>query len=152
MARLRDVHCRQPGDRHCRRTCNTRARNVAEANYIDQLVNEKLKSSGSFRPATARDETFLRRAYLDIVGVLPTPEEYERFVSNTAPNKREQLVDELLGRKEFTELWVMKWAELLQIRTNPTNQVSYKTTLLYFNWLQDQHRQQRADQPDRCRS
>ena len=81
------------------------------------------------------DEVFLRRAYLDVIGVLPTPEEYQRFMANPAPNKREQLVDELLGRKEFAELWVMKWAELLQIRSS--NQVSYKATLLYYNWLQD---------------
>jgi hypothetical protein len=45
------------------------------------------------------------------------------------------LVDELLGRKEFVELWVLKWAELLQIRSS--NDVSYKATLLYYNWLQD---------------
>ena len=45
------------------------------------------------------------------------------------------LVDELLDRKEFAELWVMKWAELLQIRSS--NQVSYKAMLLYYNWLQD---------------
>jgi hypothetical protein len=44
-------------------------------------------------------------------------------------------VDELLGRKEFAELWVLKWAELLQIRSS--NQVSYKAMLLYYNWLQD---------------
>jgi len=56
-------------------------------------------------------------------------------MTSTAPNKRELLVDELLGRKEFAEMWVMKWAELLQIRSS--NQVSYKATLLYHNWLQD---------------
>jgi hypothetical protein len=110
---------------------------LAEANYIDQLVNEKLHKLRIIPSGDCADEAFLRRAYLDIVGVLPTPEEHQRFVSNTAANKREQLVDELLGRKEFTEMWVMKFAELLQIRTNPTNQVSYKSSLLYFNWLQD---------------
>ena len=62
-------------------------------------------------------------------------EEYQRFMNSKAPNKREQLVDELLGRKEFVELWVMKWAELLQIKSS--NQVSYKAMLLYYNWLQD---------------
>jgi hypothetical protein len=66
---------------------------------------------------------------------LPTVEEYQRFMSSKAANKREQLVDELLGRKEFAELWVLKWAELLQIRSS--NQVSYKAMLLYYNWLQD---------------
>jgi Protein of unknown function (DUF1553)/Protein of unknown function (DUF1549) len=56
-------------------------------------------------------------------------------MTSTAPNKRELLVDELLGRKEFVELWVLKWAELLQIRSS--NQVSYKAMLLYYNWLQE---------------
>ena len=50
---------------------------------------------------------------------------------------RAKLVESLTSRKSFTEMWVMKWAELLQIRTNPNNQVSYKATLLYYNWLQD---------------
>src|SRR5207244_2977259 len=72
---------------------------------------------------------------LDIVGVLPTIEEYQRYMASTAANKRGLLVDELLGRKEFAELWVLKWAELLQIRSSV--QVSYKAMLLYYNWLQD---------------
>ena len=56
-------------------------------------------------------------------------------MSDPASNKREKLIDELLSRKEFAELWVLKWAELLQIRSS--NAVSYKATLLYYNWLQD---------------
>ena len=45
-------------------------------------------------------------------------------------------MDQLLARKEFVEMWVMKWAELLQIRSAP-NKLSYKAALLYYNWLQD---------------
>jgi mono/diheme cytochrome c family protein len=110
---------------------------MPEANYIDTLVHEKLHKLRILPSGDAGDEVFLRRVYLDTVGLLPTPAEHQAFVSNPAPNKREQVVDGLLARKEFTELWVMKFAELLQIRTNPTNQVSYKSSLLYFNWLQD---------------
>jgi hypothetical protein len=106
-----------------------------EGNYIDQLVEKKLRKLRIAPSGLASDEVFLRRAYLDIVGLLPTVEEYERFVSSTAPGKREALVDELLARKEFVELWVMKWAELLQIRSS--DQVSYKAMLLYYNWLQE---------------
>ena len=61
------------------------------------------------------DEEFLRRVTLDIAGMLPTPEEHDRFLASTAPNKRATLVDALLERPEFVDLWVMKWAELLQI-------------------------------------
>ena len=108
---------------------------IAEKNYVDTLVNNKLKKLRVASSELCTDEAFLRRAYIDIIGMLPTPEEYQRFTSSTAPNKRDLLVDELLSRKEFAELWVMKWAELLQIRSS--NQVSYKATLLYYNWLQD---------------
>ena len=108
---------------------------MPEKNYIDTLVNAKLKKLRIAPSDICTDEAFLRRVYVDIVGVLPTPDEYSRFMTNTAPNKRDLLVDELLGRKEFSELWVMKWAELLQIRSS--NRVSYKATLLYYNWLQE---------------
>jgi hypothetical protein len=108
---------------------------VPENNYIDTLVNNKLKKLRIAPSELCADEAFLRRAYLDVIGTLPTVEEYQRFMSSTAPKKRELLIDELLGRKEFAELWVMKWAELLQIRSS--NQVSYKAMLLYYNWLQE---------------
>ena len=71
---------------------------------------------------------------IDICGVLPTEEEYYAFMSDDDPNKRVKLVDALLDRKEFVEMWVMKWSELLQIKSS--NQVSYKSMLLYYNWLQ----------------
>ncbi len=109
--------------------------NVPENNYIDTLVNAKLKKLRIEPSGTCSDEVFLRRVYLDVIGLLPTPEEYARFMTSSLPNKRELLVDELLGRKEFAELWVLKWAELLQIRSS--NQVSYKAMLLYYGWLQD---------------
>ncbi len=77
---------------------------------------------------------FCRRVYLDIVGLLPTVEEFSRFVQSSDPDKRAKLIDELLDRKEFVEIWVNKWAELLQVRTVP-NEVSYKGMFLYYNWL-----------------
>lgn len=107
-----------------------------EYNYVDTHVNNKLRKLRILPSELCSDEEFLRRATVDITGLLPTVEEYERFMADTDPNKREQLVDELLGRKEFVEIWVMKWAELLQIRT-VNNRVSYKSALLYFNWLQE---------------
>jgi len=108
---------------------------VTENNYIDTLVNNKLKKLRITPSELCTDEVFLRRASIDITGVLPTVEEYQRFMDSKAPNKRDLLVDELLGRKEFAELWVLKWAELLQIKSS--QQVSYKAMLLYYNWLQD---------------
>lgn len=106
-----------------------------EFNFVDTLVYNKLRKLRILPSGVCTDEEFLRRAHLDIVGVLPTVEEYTRFMEDKDEKKRDKLVDELLNRKEFVEVWVMKWAELLQIRT--TNQISYKSMLRYYNWLQE---------------
>jgi mono/diheme cytochrome c family protein len=107
-----------------------------ENNYIDKLVHDKLHKLRIIPSDTCTDEQFIRRVYLDIVGLLPSTEEYNAFIADKDPSKREKVIDTLLDRKEFTEMWVMKWAELLQIRTN-NNVLSYKATLLYHNWLKD---------------
>ena len=104
-------------------------------NYIDKFVHQKLNKLRIIPSEVCSDEVFLRRVYLDIVGVLPNKEEHSRFLGSADPKKREKLVDELLNRKEFVEIWVMKWAELLTIRT--TQQISYKAMLRYYNWLQN---------------
>lgn len=108
---------------------------LPENNYIDRLVHDKLKKLRIVPSELCTDEEFLRRAHLDIVGELPTVEEHAKFTASMDPKKRELLVDELLGRKEFVEMWVMKWAELLQIRTN--QQITKKSMLRYYEWLQE---------------
>lgn len=112
---------------------------LVEANYIDKLVNDKLDKLRVYPSAIADDQEFVRRLYIDLVGVYPTPEEVRGFLADTRPDKRTQIVDALLQRKEFTEMWVMKWAELLQIRSGLQNNVPpfYKNALLYYNWLSD---------------
>lgn len=110
---------------------------VAENNYIDTLVHTKLKKIRITPSEVADDATFLRRVTLDITGTMPSPEEVRSFLSDKSAKKREKKVDELLERPEFTELWVMKFAELLQIRTD-NNQFQYKSALQYYDWLKDQ--------------
>ena len=107
-----------------------------EFNYVDTLNHAKLRKLRIVPSEICTDEEFLRRASLDIAGMLPTVEEYDRFIADPDPKKREKLVDELIERKEFVEIWVMKWAELLQIRTI-NNRVTYKPMLRYYNWLQE---------------
>jgi hypothetical protein len=104
-------------------------------NYIDQLVGEKLKKLRLLPSGRCTDEEFLRRATIDITGLLPTEDEYAGFLADESSDKRAKLVDRLLERKEFGEIWAMKWAELLMIKT--TNQVSNKTSFLYYTWLAD---------------
>jgi hypothetical protein len=111
---------------------------IASHNYIDDLVHEKLHKMRVVPSEVCTDEDFLRRVYIDVVGMLPPAEAYTAFMADKAPDKRAKLVDELIQRKEFTEMWVMKWAELLQIRSagNVAQGIAYKNALLYFNWLE----------------
>jgi hypothetical protein len=102
-------------------------------NYIDELVATKLEKLRVMPSGLCSDEEFIRRATIDIAGCLPTEEEYNEFMSEMAPDKRKMLVEKLLDRKEFSEIWAMKWADLLMIKSN--NQVSYKATFLYNSWL-----------------
>ncbi|MFT6862350.1 MAG: hypothetical protein ACJAVK_000908 [Akkermansiaceae bacterium] len=113
---------------------------LPEFNYIDKYVHEKLHKLRIIPSEVCSDEVFVRRVFLDIVGLLPSEPERQAFVSDQSPKKREALVDQLLERKDFTELWVMKWAELLQIRTTGNNgtDVTYKSALLWYEWLRGQ--------------
>jgi hypothetical protein len=104
-------------------------------NYVDELIGAKLNKLRILPSGLCTDEEFLRRVSIDIAGSLPTEEEYHTFLSSTDPNKRAVLIDQLLERKEFSEIWAMKWAELLMIKT--TNQVSTKSAYLYASWLTD---------------
>jgi len=112
------------------------------ANYIDSLVYNKHKKVRITPSGMCDDNTFIRRLYLDVIGKLPEPAAVEKFVADKSATKREKLIDELLGRPEFTKMWVMKWAELLQIRTN-NNQFQYKNAILYFEWLRSQFEKNR---------
>ncbi len=109
---------------------------VASRNYIDDAVYTKLKKLRFAPSEVCDDATFIRRVSLDLTGNLPKPEEVEKFLQDTDTAKRDKLIDQLLARKEFAELWVMKWAELLEIRTRD-NRVYPKATVLYFEWLRD---------------
>jgi len=102
-------------------------------NYIDQLVAKKLERLRVLPSAICTDEEFLRRATIDITGVFPTEAEYTEFSAEMAADKRKLLVDKLLNRKEFSEIWAMKWADLLMIKSK--NEVSYKAAFLYNSWL-----------------
>ncbi|WP_425305514.1 DUF1549 and DUF1553 domain-containing protein [Bremerella cremea] len=105
-------------------------------NYIDELVGAKLHKLRIVPSEVCTDEEYLRRVTVDITGKLPTEEEYQVFMADSSEDKRAKLVDRLLERKEFSEIWAMRWAELLMIKS--TNDVSPKSAFLYYSWLTEQ--------------
>ncbi|SFH60983.1 DUF1549 domain-containing protein [Planctomicrobium piriforme] len=107
-------------------------------NYIDELVTAKLKKIRLNPSDVCSDEDFLRRVSIDLVGQLPPAEEYEAFMADASADKRTKKIDELLQRKEFTEMWVSKWSEWLMMRSGGQQQISDKSIVLYYQWLVDQ--------------
>jgi len=106
---------------------------VPENNYVDTRINEKLRNLRVQPSDICSDAEFIRRDSIDICGIVPTPQRISEFVTDPTNDKRAKYIDEMLSRTEFVEIWVMKWSELLQVRS--TRQVSYKATLRYYDWL-----------------
>jgi len=109
---------------------------IEQRNFVDQLVDDKLRNLRITPSEVCNDETFLRRAAIDITGTLPTADDVRKFVADQDTAKRAKKIDELLQRPEFTDIWALKWSELLQVRT-VQNQGSYKAVLLYYDWIHD---------------
>jgi hypothetical protein len=84
-------------------------------NFIDDLVLEKLRSLRIPPSPQADDSRFLRRAYLDTIGLLPTADEARKFLADPDPAKREKLVEALLAREEYVDYWAYKWSDLLLV-------------------------------------
>lgn len=104
---------------------------------IDGHVWETLQRLKLTPSAPAADHKFLRRAYIDIIGRVPTVAEVRAFLDDPSPDKRARLVDDLLQRPEYAEFWANKWADLL--RPNPYR-VGIKATLNYDAWIRDAFR------------
>ncbi|MFL5339235.1 MAG: DUF1553 domain-containing protein [Gemmataceae bacterium] len=84
-------------------------------NFIDELVLRKLAELRLPPAGPCGDREFIRRAYLDAAGILPTPEDVQKFVSDQSPDKRAKLIDALLERPEYVDYWTYKWSDLLLV-------------------------------------
>jgi hypothetical protein len=107
-------------------------------NFIDGLVWDKLQKLRITPSDLCSDTTFVRRAYLDVIGRLPAPTEVRTFLADTGPDRRARLVDRLLERPEYADYWANKWADLL--RPNPYR-VGIKAVFSLDGWLRDSFRQ-----------
>jgi hypothetical protein len=94
----------------------------ARRNYIDDLVLAKLAALRIPPSPLCTEEDFIRRAFLDATGTLPTADEVRKFLADRAPDKRARLIDALLERPEFVDYWAYKWSDLLLVSTRKLSQ------------------------------
>jgi hypothetical protein len=107
-------------------------RTHSEANYIDHHVFAKLQTLRILPSDLCSDAVFLRRVYLDTLGLLPTADEARQFLGDTRSDKRARLIDELLQRPEFADFWALKWSDLLR---NEEKVLDRKGVQVLHDWL-----------------
>jgi hypothetical protein len=106
-------------------------------NYIDELVDAKLKQLEYLPSATSTDAEFLRRVHLDVIGILPTAEATRSFLADQRPDKRARLIDELLDRPEFAKFWALKWGDLLKLTGK---MIGDEGVYKYHRWVEEAFR------------
>jgi hypothetical protein len=119
----------------------------APQNYVDEWAERKFRELGVPPSPLCDDATFLRRVYLDCIGTLPTLEETRRFLDSTDPDKRNQLVDSLLGltgdseqdvfHDEYAAFWTLKWSDLVRASSRA---LGNQGMWALHNWLRDSFR------------
>lgn len=110
-----------------------------QQNVLDGPLFQKLQQLRIPPAGPCSDESFLRRAYLDAAGILPTPSEVIAFQSDTSPDKRSLAIETLLLRPEFTDYWTLQLADLLQNRKERDHDVrGTKGVKAFHGWLREQ--------------
>lgn len=103
-------------------------------NFIDEQVNKKLQSLNLPPSPRGSDEEFVRRVYLDTIGVLPTAQESREFLASEKPDKRDQLIEALLAREEFVDYWSYKWSDLLLVQSRNLKPAAMWS---YYRWIRN---------------
>jgi hypothetical protein len=115
------------------------ARFTPRNNFIDEHVFNKLAALHIEPSDLCTDAEFVRRAYLDTIGVLPTPAEARTFLDDKAADKRAKLIDALLERPEFVDHWALFLGDLLQNRKERDHDVrGTKGVRDFHDWLRKQ--------------
>ncbi|RMG02113.1 MAG: DUF1553 domain-containing protein, partial [Planctomycetota bacterium] len=102
---------------------------------IDRLVTARLKELGIEPAPLCSDAVFVRRVYLDLLGMLPTAEEAKQFIDDPAPDKRAKLIDALLKRPEFVDYRALKWGDLLRIKSEFPIKLWPNAVQAYSQWV-----------------
>jgi len=106
--------------------------NAEQRSFVDGLVLRQLERLNLEPSPRSTDAKFLRRAFLDTIGVLPTSTEVRDFLANDSPTKRDELIESLLARAEFVDFWAYQWSDILMINGNLLRQQPVKA---YYQWV-----------------
>ncbi len=104
-------------------------------NFIDEHVVAKLSELRLEPSPPCSDVVFVRRAFLDVIGTLPTPAEVREFLADETEGKRDRLIESLLARPEFVDFWAYKWSDVLLVNGNKLRPKGVKA---YYEWIRNE--------------
>ena len=107
-------------------------READRSSFLDQIVLDKLRELRLEPSPRCSDHVFLRRAYLDTIGLLPSATETSTFLRDRHPDKRRRVVDQLLARPEFVDFWAYRWSDVLAINGRRLRAPAVKA---YYQWI-----------------
>jgi hypothetical protein len=102
---------------------------------LDPFVFAKFKQYGIQPANPCSDAVFVRRAYLDAIGTLPTAKEAREFLDSKEPDKRAALIERLLARGEFADYWANKWSDLLRVKAEFPINLWPRAAQAYHQWI-----------------
>ena len=115
-------------------TAASRSHLADSSNFIDQLISKKMDADGVQPAPRTTDPEFLRRIYLDLTGRIPTPGQADRFLNDTSSNKRERLIDELLGSSAYADQFALFFANRFKV-TRGHESVSTPARDVFYHFL-----------------
>lgn len=116
-------------------------------NFVDELAEKKFRELGIEPSPLCDDATFVRRVYVDVIGTLPTIADATSFIESEDPDKRNKLIDRLLGltgdpnldiyNEQYSAYWTLKWSDLIR---NTSNKLGDQGMWALHNWVRDSFR------------
>ena len=103
-------------------------------NWVDDLVLAKLSELRIPPSPLCDDNTFIRRVYLDTLGVLPGRQDLSRFLGDTRADRRARLIDSVLDRSEYVDYWAYKWSDLLLVSSRKLEKAAMWS---YYAWIRN---------------
>ncbi|MCA8982588.1 MAG: DUF1549 domain-containing protein [Planctomycetaceae bacterium] len=111
----------------------------AVAREVDRLIGEELAAQGQPPTGLVNDQDFLRRVSLDLTGRIPSPEDIQQFARQTAPDKRDQKVQQLLASEDYARNWAAYWRDVIFSRATDQRAVNFQA--VFESWMRDQLRE-----------
>ena len=113
----------------------TAYRDFRPRNLIDEILLTEWQRINIVPSPTCDDATFVRRAYLDSTGTIPTPEKVREFLGDPDEARREKLIDELLQSKQYVDYWAYQWSDLLLVNGNLLRPDAVAS---FYKWIRQQ--------------